>query len=84
MVQLSKEDGLKIAIKQIAFYASGWFTDYNQREVFTTAATEAVVDSYLTAKTGFDVKRGVALERIAFAAQGKTEKEFSVFLASQD
>lgn len=84
MIQLSKEDGLKIAIKQIAYYASSWFEKYDQREAFTSAATEVVVESYTTAKTGFDVKRGVEIERIAYRALGKTEKEFSDFLASQD
>jgi len=83
-VTLTKEDGLKVAIKQIAFYAANWFTEYAKRETFIEEATTAVIESYLAAKDGYGVKRGVELERIAYKANGKTEAEFRAYLVSQD
>lgn len=80
------EEGMKIAVKQSGFYADQVEAAVGraQRYAFLEEVGAMIMAGKETAKDGFDIPRGVDIERLAWKYKGKTEKEYSEFLNSLD
>ena len=85
MSSFSVEEGEKIALGQVDFYANQ--VAYNKGLVNSHLSYDEalnMVKKSVAEQDGYEVARGVAIESLAWKYSGKTAEEYSQFLASCD
>lgn len=78
---LTVEDAWQIQHRQVQHYLELLETDA-QRAAFLAAVERLNADRII--ETGWDVPRGVEIERLYFHAKGRTNAEHAAFCASLD
>lgn len=79
---LTVDEGRTIALNQLDHYER-MLTTQEQRVTFRASYASLVLRSP-EPKTGYDVPRGVDIERLYFLASGRTEQDHNEYLSSLD